>query len=43
MENDNSKFKTEFKRRLYNWVLKTIKFIDKLPIDSNILILKGNK
>lgn len=34
MENDSVKFKIEFKKRLYNWVLKTIKFIDKLPKDS---------
>jgi len=34
MENDSVKFKNEFKKRLYNWVLKLIKFIDKLPKDS---------
>jgi len=34
MQNDNEKFKNEFKKRLYNWVLKLIKFIDKLPKDS---------
>ena len=34
MENDNAKFKNEFKKRLYNWVLRLIKFIDKLPNDS---------
>jgi four helix bundle protein len=34
MENDSSKFKNEFKKRLYNWVLRLIKFIDKLPQDS---------
>ncbi|MBI3638499.1 four helix bundle protein [Candidatus Wolfebacteria bacterium] len=34
MENDNVKFKNEFKKRLYSWVLKLIKFIDKLPRDS---------
>ncbi len=34
MENDNAKFKNEFKKRLYKWVLKLIKFIDKLPKDS---------
>lgn len=34
MENDSVKFKNEFKRRLYNWVLRLIKFIDKLPKDS---------
>ncbi len=34
MENDSAKFKNEFKKRLYNWVLRLIKFIDKLPKDS---------
>jgi four helix bundle protein len=34
MENDNAKFKNEFKRRMYAWVLRLIKFIDKLPKDS---------
>ncbi len=34
MQNDNAKFKIEFKRRLYSWVLRLIKFIDKLPKDS---------
>ena len=34
MENDNAKFKNEFKKRLYAWVLRLIKFIDKLPKDS---------
>ena len=34
MENDNAKFKNEFKKRLYNWVIRLIKFIDKLPKDS---------
>lgn len=34
MENDKIKFKIEFKKRLYNWVLRLIKFIDKLPKDS---------
>ncbi len=34
MENDISKFKNEFKNRLYQWVLRLIKFIDKLPRDS---------
>ena len=31
---DSVKFKNDFKRRLYNWVLRLIKFIDKLPKDS---------
>ena len=34
MENDSVKFKNDFKKRLYNWVLRLIKFIDKLPKDS---------
>lgn len=34
MQNDNVKFKNEFKKRLYNWVLRLIKFIDKLLRDS---------
>ncbi|MBI2476329.1 MAG: four helix bundle protein [Candidatus Taylorbacteria bacterium] len=34
MENDKSKFKIEFRKRLYSWVLKLIKFIDKLPRNS---------
>lgn len=34
MENDKAKFKIEFKKRIYNWVLRLIKFIDKLPKDS---------
>ena len=34
MENDNAKFKIEFKKRLYNWVLRLIKFIDSLPKSS---------
>ena len=31
MENDNSKFKIEFKKRLYSFVLRLIKYINKLP------------
>lgn len=34
MENDKAKFKNEFKRRLYNFVLRLIKFIDTLPKSS---------
>ena len=30
MQNDNSKFKVEFKKRLYTWVLRLVKFIDTL-------------
>ena len=31
MQNDNAKFKKEFKERLYRFVLRLIKFIDTLP------------
>jgi len=31
MQNDNAKFKDKFKKRLYNFVLRLIKFIDSLP------------
>ena len=34
MENDKSKFKNEFKKRLYNFVLRLIRFIDTLPKSS---------
>ncbi len=34
MENDKSKFKNEFKKRLYTFALKLIEFIDKLPNDN---------
>lgn len=34
MQNDSSKFKMEFKKRLYAWVLRLIRFIDKLPKSS---------
>jgi four helix bundle protein len=39
MQNDSAKFKNEFKKRLYNWVLRLIKFIDNLPKDSVCSIL----
>ncbi len=39
MENDSVKFKNEFKRRLYDWVLQLIKFIDKLPKDSTCNVM----
>ncbi len=34
MENDKSKFKKEFKKRLYNFALKLIEFLDRLPKDN---------
>jgi len=34
MENGNKKFKNDFKKRLYCWTLRLIRFIDKLSKDS---------
>jgi len=34
MQNDKSKFKNEFKKRLYKFTLQLIEFIDKLPNDN---------
>ncbi|OGD68428.1 hypothetical protein A2996_03135 [Candidatus Campbellbacteria bacterium RIFCSPLOWO2_01_FULL_34_15] len=34
MQNEKEKFKNEFKKRLYTWTLRLIKFIDKLNKDS---------
>jgi four helix bundle protein len=34
MQNDKSKFKVEFKKRLYRFTLKLVEFLDKLPGDN---------
>lgn len=34
MENDKSKFKKEFKKRLYGFVIKLVGLIDRLPKDT---------
>lgn len=34
MQNDKAKFKIDFKKRLYSFVLKLIDFLDKLPKDG---------
>jgi len=34
MQPDKEKFKSEFKKRLYKFVLKLIDFIDRLPKDN---------
>ena len=34
MQNDKVKIKNEFKKRLYNFTLKLIDFLDKLPNDN---------
>ena len=31
MQSDNVNFKKEFKKRLYQWVLRLVKFLDALP------------
>jgi four helix bundle protein len=33
VENQKEKFKTEFKARIYKWVLNLVKFLDRLPKD----------
>ncbi len=39
MKSDNANFKIEFKKRLYAWVLRLIKFLDSLPKDTITLRL----
>jgi len=34
MQNDNAKFKVEFKQRMYTYVLRLVTYIDSLPRDS---------
>jgi len=34
MQNDKVKFKNDFKRRLYQFVLRLVKFLDGLPKDN---------
>jgi len=35
MPNDKEKFKKEFKARIYKFILRLVKFIDKLPKDTS--------
>lgn len=42
MQNDRSKFKNEFKKRIYNFTLEIIKIVDKLPKDNTCNII-GNQ
>ena len=39
MQNDNPKFKKEFKKRVYHFVLKLIKFVDNLAKDGSSRII----
>lgn len=34
MQNEKEKFKTDFKRRLYRWIIGLIVFLDSLPRDT---------
>ncbi|MEB2308139.1 MAG: four helix bundle protein [Candidatus Brocadiaceae bacterium] len=42
MQNDKSKFKDEFKRRIYRFALEIIRFIDELPKGNTCKII-GNQ
>jgi hypothetical protein len=35
MKNDKEKFKTEFKRRMYQWTLKLVKAIDEISKNTS--------
>jgi len=35
MENDKEKFKKVFKARIYHFILRLVKFVDKLPKDTS--------
>ncbi len=39
MQNDKSKFKDDFKKRLYSWVLKLIKVIESMPSNKTSEII----
>ena len=39
MKNNKEKFKTEFKVRIYQWILRLIKFIDTLPKDTSSRVI----
>lgn len=39
MKNDKEKFKKEFKRKIYDFVLRLVEFIDKLPKTSSTQII----
>lgn len=39
MQNVNAKFKDDFKKRLYNFVLRLLKFISTLPKNSVVYII----
>ncbi len=41
MKSDKEKFKTEFKLRIYRWILVLVKAIDALPKDVSSQIMAG--
>jgi len=43
MQNDNEKFKNEFKKKLYKFVLRLIKFIDGLDKNDSTCRIVGNQ
>jgi four helix bundle protein len=43
MQSDNEKFKSEFKKRLYSFVLRLIKFIESLPKDDIVCKVLGSQ
>ena len=43
MPQDNKKFSEELKRRIYNWILRLIKFLDTLPKDDSLCRTTDNQ
>jgi len=43
MQNDNEKFKMEFKKRLYKFVLRLIKFVESLPKNDSVCRIIGDQ
>jgi len=39
-QNDREKFKNDFKKRIYSWVLRLIKFIDRLPKNQSAQVIE---
>jgi hypothetical protein len=39
MKNDKEKFKTEFKRRMYQWTIELVKAIDKISKNTSAQIM----
>ncbi len=43
MQKDNKKFSEELKRRIYNWILRLIKFLDTLPKNDTLCKTTDNQ